>query len=130
MLSHCLTNSSVKLKAHLANCIKWILIVTLRCTVVWSQQGHFLFESQLVHFLCVLLVHAKVLSGDSSFFPLSRNVYVRLIGDSKFTLKVCVCVCVRVCVCVYGHFSLCWPCDGVFLLIGFIYKVYIGYDFF
>ena len=42
--------------------------------------------------LHVLPVYAWVLSGYSGFLPTSKNMYVRLIGDSKLSLVVSVSV--------------------------------------
>ena len=42
--------------------------------------------------LHVLPVYAWVLSGYSGFLPLSKNMHVRLIGDSKSSLCVWLCV--------------------------------------
>ena len=42
--------------------------------------------------LHVLPVYAWVLSGYSGFHPLSKNMHVRLIGDSKLSLGVSVSV--------------------------------------
>ena len=47
--------------------------------------------------LHVLPVYAWVLSGYSGFLPPSKNMHVRLIGDSKLSLGVSVNVCVAVC---------------------------------
>ena len=54
--------------------------------------------------LHVLPVYAWVLSGYSVFLPLSKNMHVRLIGDSKLSLgvKVSVCGCL-------SRLSLCGP---------------------
>ena len=49
-------------------------------------------------------VYAWVLSGYSGFFPLSKNMHVRLIGDSKLSLGVSVSVCG----CL-SRLSLCGP---------------------
>ena len=43
--------------------------------------------------LYLLPVYAWVLSGYSGFLPLSKNMHVRLIGDSKLSLGVCVVLC-------------------------------------
>jgi len=60
--------------------------------------------------LHVLPVYAWVLSRYSSFLPPSKNMHVRLFGDSKIVLKgrvsVCVVVCL-VCLCV----ALWWTGD-------------------
>ena len=71
-------------------------------TVVWMQEG-FWSESCLgpLWSLLVLPVHPWVLSG---FLPLSKNMDVRLIGDSNLTL-------VRV--SMQGCLSLCSPCNGL-----------------
>ena len=50
--------------------------------------------------LHVLPVYAWVLSGYSGFLPPSKNMHVRLTGDSKLSLGVSVCVCVVVYLCV------------------------------
>jgi len=42
-------------------------------------------------------VYAWVLSGYSGFLPPSKNMHVRLIGDSKIVLRS---VCVVICLCV------------------------------
>ena len=52
-------------------------------------------------FFQILPVYAWVLSGYSGFLPPSKNMHVRLIGDSKLTLGVSVCMC--------GCLSLCVP---------------------
>ena len=54
----------------------------------------------------VLPVYAWVLSGYSGFLPPHKNLYVRLIGDSKLSLRVRVSVldCLSVSV---------WLCDGL-----------------
>jgi len=52
--------------------------------------------------LHVLPVYAWVLSGYSGFLPLSKNMHVRLIGDSKIVPRS---ECERVCGCL----SLCGP---------------------
>ena len=51
--------------------------------------------------LHVLLVYAWVLSGYSGFLPPSKKMHVRLIGDSKLSLRVSVSV--------HGCLSLCGP---------------------
>ena len=56
--------------------------------------------------LHVLPVYAWVLSGYSSFLPPSKNMHVRLIGDSKLSLGVSVSV-------VFVSFVSVWPCDGL-----------------
>ena len=43
--------------------------------------------------LHVLLVYMWVLSGYSGFLPPSKNMHIRLIGDSKLSLGVSVSVC-------------------------------------
>ena len=48
-------------------------------------------------------MYAWVLSGYSGFLPPSKNMHVRLIGDSKLSLG-----CERVCGCL-SHLSLCDP---------------------
>ena len=53
----------------------------------------------------VLPVYAWVLSGYSGFLPLSKNMHVRLIGDSKIVLRS---ECEPVCGCV-SRLSLCGP---------------------
>ena len=51
--------------------------------------------------LHVLPVYAWVLSGYSGFLTPSKNMHVRLIGDSKLSLRLSVCVVVcLVCLCV------------------------------
>ena len=57
--------------------------------------------------LHVLPVYAWVLSRDCGFLPLSKNMHVRLIGDSKLSVGVSVSV--------YGCvlFVSVWPCDGL-----------------
>ena len=53
--------------------------------------------------LHVLPVYAWVLSGYSSFLPLSKNMHVRLTGVSKIVLRSeCVCGCL-------SRLSLCGP---------------------
>ena len=55
--------------------------------------------------LRVLPVYAWVLSGYSGFLPPSKNMHVRLIGDSKIVLRSeceCVCGCLSL-------LSLCGP---------------------
>jgi len=54
--------------------------------------------------LLVLPVDAWVLSGYSSFLPPSKNMHVRLTGDSKLSLGVSVSVCG----CL-SRLSLCGP---------------------
>ena len=54
--------------------------------------------------LHVLPVYAWVLSGYSGFLPPSKNMHVRLIGDSKLSLEVSVSVCG----CLF-RLSLCGP---------------------
>ena len=54
--------------------------------------------------LHVLPVYAWVLSGYSGFLPPSKNIHVKLIGDSKLSLGVSVSVCG----CL-SHLSLCGP---------------------
>ena len=55
--------------------------------------------------LYVLPVYAWVLSGYSGFLPLSKNMDVRLIGDSKIVLRS---DCEHVCGCL-SRLSLCGP---------------------
>ena len=50
--------------------------------------------------LHVLPVYAWVLSGYSGFLPPSKNMHVRLIGDSKLSSGVCGCL---------SRLSLCGP---------------------
>ena len=74
---------------------------------VTSQQEGSWFESQLVlsvWSLHVLPVSAWVLSGYSGFLPPSKNMHVRLIGDSKLSLGVSVSVgdCLSLCGPVMG----------------------------
>jgi len=45
-----------------------------------------------------LPVYEWLLSGYSGFLPPSKNMHVRLLGDSKLSLGVSVSVCVVVCV--------------------------------
>ena len=48
--------------------------------------------------LHVLPVYAWVLFGYSGFFPPSKDMHVRLIGDSKIVLiSECVCGCLSLC---------------------------------
>ena len=52
----------------------------------------------------VLPVYAGVLSGYSGFLPLSKNMHVRLIGDSKIVLRS---------ECEHAWlFVSVWPCPG------------------
>jgi len=55
-------------------------------------------------------VYAWVLSGYSGFLPPSKNMHVRLIGDSKLSLGVCVVVCL---VCLCGSVMDWQPVQGV-----------------
>merc|ERR1712035_232177 len=56
-----------------------------------------------VRSLHVLPVSAWVLSGFSGFLPQSKDMHVRLIGDSKLPVGVNVSVS--------GCLSMCQPCD-------------------
>ena len=78
------------------------------CTVVWwlapsphSERvpGSIPSWGLSVCSLHVLPVYAWVLSGYSGFLPPSKNMHVRLFGDSKLSLGVNVSVCL-VCLCV------------------------------
>ena len=65
-------------------------------------------------YLLVKYVHWHVLPGYSGFLPLSKNMHVRLIGDSKLSLVVSVGVVVcLVCLCVVlwwtGDLSRVYP---------------------
>ena len=55
--------------------------------------------------LHVLPVYVWVLSGYSGFLPPSKNMHVRLIGDSKIVLR-------SECECMWLFVSV-WPCDGL-----------------
>ena len=56
--------------------------------------------------LHVVPVYAWVLSGYSGFLPLSKNMHVRLIGDSKIVPKIAS-------VWLFVSFVSQWPCDGL-----------------
>ena len=80
-------------------------------STVASQEEGSRFNSQLgpfcVEFACsprVCVGSLWVLSGFSGFLPLSKNMHVRLIGDSKLSLGVGVSMWLFVSV---------WPCDGL-----------------
>ena len=84
-------------------------------TVVWGlAPSPHRYDSQLVlsvWSLHVLPVYAWVLSGYSGFLPPSKNMHVRLIGDSKLSLGVSVHGCVsRLSLC--GPVMDLWPVQG------------------
>ena len=66
--------------------------ITARGFQVRSPPGAFLCG------VCMFsLLYAWVLSGYSGFLPLSKNMHVRLNGDSKLSLGVSVSVCLSLC---------------------------------
>jgi len=112
---------SLRMDLH-SHCIwgcMWGWSCVQRCTVVWwlaplphskRVPGSTPGWGLSVWSLHVLPVYALVLFGYSGFLPLSKNMHVRLIGDSKLSLGVSVSVCVfacPVCLCV----ALWWTGD-------------------
>ena len=61
-------------------------------TVASQRNGCWFGWGLAVWSLHVPPVHVWLLSGYSVFLPLSKNMYIRLNGDSKLTLGVCVSV--------------------------------------
>jgi len=70
-------------------------------STVASQWAGSRFDSQLRPFCVEFACSPRVCVG--SLLPLSKNMHVRLIGDSKLSLGVSVCGCL----------SRLWPCDGL-----------------
>jgi len=72
--------------------------VVVVSTVTSQQEGSW-FESQLGPFCVefVLPVYAWVLSGYSGFLPPSKNMHVRLTGDSELSRGVSVDGCLSLC---------------------------------
>ena len=102
--------------------LKIIIITTtttkVGCTVVWwlaplphseKVPGLILTWGLSVWSLHVLPVYAWVLSGYSGFLPPSKNMHVRLIGDSKVVLRS-ECVWLLV---LCGPVIDWWPVQGV-----------------
>ena len=103
-------NSALTLKLNF-----WIR--NLGCTVVWwlapSPHSKRVPSSiptwgLSVWSLHALPVYAWVLSGYSGFLPPSKNMHVRLIGDTKLSLGVSVSMC-GCCIGCLSCLSLCGP---------------------
>ena len=82
-------------------------VASARRFLVWILTG------ALVWSLLVLIVHAWVLSKYSDFLPPSKNMHVRLTGDSKLLLGVSVSMVCLVCLYVAlwwtGNLSKVYP---------------------
>ena len=77
---------------------------------IYSSDQKFWKHHNICIFLKYVLLKGStalwVLSGLSSLHPPSKNMHIRLIGDSKWTIGVSVHGS-------FSHLPLCWTCDGL-----------------